>query len=87
MVLGEGCGLTNTATTPAIISVARVLIYLDQPTIGALPGLLPVAMRAVIFTLAAIIAVVGFRSHAAVNTELMRWDVFACFRVNHGRPF
>ncbi len=66
--------------------MARVLIYLDQPTIGALPGFLPVAVRAVIFALLTIITVIGFRSHAAVDTELLRWNVFACFRVNHG-PF
>ncbi len=61
-------GLANAAAAAAIVGVARVLIYLDQPTIGALPGFLPVAVRTVIFALLTIVTIISFRSHTTINT-------------------
>ena len=61
-------GLTDTATPPTIISVAGIFIYLHSTTVRASPGFLSMAVRTVIFTLAAIITIIGFRSHATINT-------------------
>ena len=44
VVLGEGCGLANAATSSAIVGVARVLIYLHNTTVRANSGFLSMAV-------------------------------------------
>ena len=44
VVLGEGCGLANAATSSAIVGVARGLIYLHKTTVRANSGFLSMAV-------------------------------------------